>query len=91
VVCAIINAEQIGGKLMSDLSHILSEIDALPPDELEAVYQHVSRKRPAKYWLVPGEHFRRIHEIMAPVHAEAASMTEEEINAAIDEAIEEVR
>ena len=76
---------------MSDLSQILTEIDALSPDDLEAVYQHVVRKRPARYWLIPGEHFRRIHEIMAPVHAEAANMTDEEINAVIDEAIEEVR
>ena len=76
---------------MSDLSQILTEIDALEPEDLEAVYRHVVKKRHPRYWLVPGEQILRIKEIMAPVHEEAANMTEEEINAVIDEAIEEVR
>jgi hypothetical protein len=42
-------------------------------------------------WEVPQENIAAIEEIMRPVHEEAAQMSEEEVNAAIDEAIAEVR
>lgn len=76
---------------MTDLQTLLAEIDELPPEELEQVYQHVVRRRQPTYWLVPGENLKAIQEIMRPVHEQTASMTDEEIDAVIDEALSEVR
>ena len=73
------------------LEQILHVIDELPPDELEAVFQYVAKRRQAHYWLVAGEQINRIREIMQPVHEQTDSMAEEDINAIIDEAIAEVR
>jgi hypothetical protein len=77
--------------LMSDLQSLLSEIDELPPEELETVYRHIIQRRHASYWLVPGESLKAIQEIMRPVYEQTAHMSEEEINTAIDEALDEVR
>jgi hypothetical protein len=43
------------------------------------------------WWIVPPENLAELAEIMLPVQEEAAKMSEEEINAAIDEAIVAVR
>ena len=44
-----------------------------------------------RWWIVPPENLEKLAEIMRPVQEEAAQMSEEEINALIDEAIAEVR
>ncbi len=76
---------------MTDLQTLLTEIDELPPEELETVYRHIVQRRHASYWLVPGENLKAIQEMMRPVYEQTAQMTDEEINAAIDEALDEVR
>ena len=53
-------------------------------------YKHVMLRRSARYWLISGENLKAIETIMRPVHEQAAQMTDEEINAAIDEALDEV-
>jgi hypothetical protein len=73
---------------MSNLSQILTGIDALPPDELEVVYQHIAKRRQAGYWLVPGEQVRRIQEMMQPVHEQSAGMSDDDINSLLDEALD---
>jgi hypothetical protein len=43
------------------------------------------------FWLIPGERLTQIQKIMKAVHGQSAHMTDEEIDAAIDEALSEVR
>lgn len=76
---------------MSDLDQILTEIDTLSADELERLYQHIAKRRQARYWLVSGEVIGQLRDIMAPVHAQASRMSDTEIDALIDEALYEVR
>jgi len=42
-------------------------------------------------WAVPPEEVRAIEELMRPTHELTANMSEEEINAVLDEALAEVR
>ena len=76
---------------MTDLEHLLTEIDELSAEELETVYRHIVQRRQVSYWLIPGERLKAIQEIMQPVYEQSAHLTDEEINAAIDEALDEVR
>ena len=74
----------------TDLESILTAIDKLSPDDQAHVADHLYRLR-HQGWIVPRENINKLKEVLRPVHEEAATMTEEEINAAIDEAIAEVR
>jgi hypothetical protein len=50
-----------------------------------------SETKQLNWWVVSPENLAKIDEIMRPVQEEAAQMSEEEINAVINEAITEVR
>jgi hypothetical protein len=76
---------------MSDIQALLTALDELSPSELEQVYQHVVQRRAPAYWLIPGENLQAIREIMRPIYDQTASMSENEVNATIDEALNEVR
>jgi len=76
---------------MADLEALLTTIDTLEEDELEHIYRHIAQRRKTGYWLIPGENLQAIRQIMQLVHEQNATMTEEEINAAIDESLTEVR
>lgn len=71
---------------------IYKTIDELPDDSLEEVrallnYIRYKQNYPGSAW------FRAIYDVLAPVREAVAQagMTEDEINAVIDEAIDEVR
>jgi hypothetical protein len=76
---------------MTDLQQLFQVIDHLQPDELEQVRRYVEERRRTTWWIVPPENLEQIDAIMRPVQEEAALMSEEEINAAIDEALTEIR
>ncbi len=76
---------------MSDLQTLLAEIDELSAEELDEVYRHIVQQRLPKYWLIPGENLQTIQTIMGPIHAQNPHLSDEEIDAAIDEALDEVR
>jgi hypothetical protein len=76
---------------MADLQTLLTTIDKLPPEELEEVYRHIVQRRQPSYWLIPGENLKAIQDIMRPVYEQSAHLTDEEIDAAIDDALSEVR
>jgi glutamyl-tRNA reductase len=78
---------------MSDLQGLFEQIDRLSAEDFERLYRYVQRHRRSQlsWWIVPPESLERIDEIMRPVQEEAAEMPEEEVNAAIDQAIAEVR
>ncbi len=76
---------------MADLQAIIAATDELSSEELDTLYQHIMQRRHATYWLVPGENLKKIQEISVPVYEQTNTMSEAEINAAIDETIAEVR
>lgn len=77
---------------MTDLQEIFRTIDSLNPEEFEQVLEHIEKhKRTVTWWVVPPENLAKIDELMRPVQEEAATMSEEEINSLIDDAITEVR
>jgi len=76
---------------MVDIQALKSAIDDLSPHELDEMYRYIEQRRQRTWWIVPHENLKQIEEVMRPVRDEAAQMTEDEINAAIDEAIDEVR
>ena len=76
---------------MTDLQELLTVIDDLSPDELERVYRRVIQRRSPAYWLVPGTSLKAIQDIMRPVYEQTATMSDEEIDDAIDTALSEVR
>lgn len=76
---------------MSDLSELLKTIDELSDIEVEQVYRHVVMRRASSVWLVSGQGYGRFYEVMQPVRDEAAqSMTPEEVDALIEEVMDEI-
>jgi hypothetical protein len=77
---------------MADLQDILKAIDELDAKEFEQLYDYVAqRRRTMRWWVVPPENIAKIREAVLPLQEDSAKLTEEEINAIIDEAIAEVR
>lgn len=76
---------------MIDLQTLYSIVDRLPREELEQLNQHIQQRRLSTVWAVPPEEIKAIEELMSPTHELTARMSEDEINAAIDEALNEVR
>ena len=76
---------------MADLETLFRAVDELTAEELEQLKNYIEQRHGVKWWVVPSENLQKLGEIMRSVHEEAAQMTEEEINSAIDEAIAEVR
>ena len=76
---------------MVDLQMLKAAIDDLDTVALNEIYRYIVQVRQPSFWLIPGENLKAIREIMRPVHAATAHLTEDEINKAIDEAIDEVR
>ena len=77
---------------MADLETLFRAVDALQPEELEQLREYIEqRRRNVKWWAVPPENLEKVAEAMQPVQQDAANMSVEEINTAIDEAIAEAR
>jgi hypothetical protein len=76
---------------MADLQALKAAVDELSTSELEDLYRHIEERRRRTWWIVPAENLAKIDEIMRAVHEEAAQMSEDEVNEAIDEALAEVR
>ena len=65
-------------------------VDELPAESLEELQTFIAFLRhkeryPGSAW------FRTLHDLFAPVRAEAADMNEDETNQLIDDALDEVR
>jgi hypothetical protein len=76
---------------VTDLQELIDAVDELSPDALETLYRHILVRRQQSFWIVPSENLAAILDIMRPVHEAAKELSEEEINAEIDQALEEVR
>jgi hypothetical protein len=60
-------------------------------DQLSLEQRMILRARLDQPFEIPGEAARKLYELYAPVRNEAASMSEQEVNDVIDQAIKEVR
>lgn len=76
---------------MADLQTLYAAIDELDPQDFLRLRQYVEQRAHTAIWVLTSEQIQAIDEIMRPVQEEAATMTEDEINTAIDEALAEVR
>jgi hypothetical protein len=76
---------------MTDMQMLFRAIDELSPQERQQLKEYFEEREKTTWWVVPPESLAEIHELMRPVHEDAAKMTEEEINTVIDEALAEVR
>ncbi len=77
---------------MVQLERILHDLEELSPTELDVVYRFILQYRqPTSFWLIPGENLKAIQTIMQPVYEQSAHMSDEEIDAIIDETLDEVR
>jgi hypothetical protein len=76
---------------MADLEALYRVIDHLSREALEELNRYVQRRRMTTVWSVPPEEIRAIEQLMRPVHDATARMSEEEINAVLDDALTEVR
>ena len=76
---------------MTDLQTLIQSVDELTPAELNELHRYIEKRRQQIWWVISSEKLAEIDELMRPVQKEAAEMPEAEVNAAIDEAIAEVR
>ena len=76
---------------MADMQTLFKVVDELSPDERQQLKDYIEEREKTTWWVVPPENIAKIAEIMRPVQEDAAKMTEEEINAVIDEALTAVR
>ncbi len=76
---------------MVQLQDLMSMVDQLPREELNQLNRYVQERMMTTTWAVPAEEIRAIKELMRPTHELTAQMSEEEINAVLDEALDEVR
>lgn len=76
---------------MADMQTLFKVVDELSPDERQQLKDYIEEREKTTWWVVPPENIAKIAEIMRPVQEDAAKMTDEEINAVIDEALTEVR
>lgn len=77
---------------MADLQALIRAIDELNPEELEQLYSYVSnRRRTVRWWVVQPDNLAQVNQNVLQLQQDSANLTEEEINAVIDEALAEVR
>jgi uncharacterized protein YhaN len=73
------------------VDQILEIYESLTPDEQDQFFKHLRELRERRIWQVPSENLAKINDVFAPVQAEAAELSEEEVDADIAEALSEVR
>jgi hypothetical protein len=76
---------------MADLERLYKVIDQLPREDLEQLNPYIQQRRLTTVWTVPAEEIKAIEELMRPTHELTAQMDDDEINAILDEALDEVR
>ena len=76
---------------MSDLRDILAAVDALTTEDLVKLRRYVDEKTRTVIYSLSPEQLAELDELFRPVQDDAAGMTDQEIDAAIEEAVMEVR
>ncbi len=76
---------------MADLERLYKVIDQLPREDLEQLNRYIQQRRLTTVWTVPAEEIKAIEDLMRPTHDLTARLDDDEINAILDEALDEVR
>lgn len=76
---------------MTVLEKLYHLVDQLPREDLEELNRYIQQRRMTTVWAVAPEDIKALEDIMRPTHELAAQMSDEEINAVLDEALSEVR
>ena len=76
---------------MTNLEMIFQTIEELSSEELDQVYQYIRQRRQTTTWSVSQENISELKTVLGDVHQETESMTDDEINTLIDDALDEVR
>jgi hypothetical protein len=76
---------------MADIQTLFTAIDQLEPRELIQLRDYVERRAQTLIWTLSPDQLRAIDDVLRPVQAEAADMSEEEVKTILDEAINDVR
>jgi hypothetical protein len=76
---------------MVDIRTLFTAIDQLEPRELIQLRDYVERRAQTLIWTLSPDQLRAIDDVLRPVQAEAADMSEEEVKTILDEAINDVR
>ena len=76
---------------MVEMQRLYRLIDQLRREELEELNHYIQQRRLATVWAVPTEEIKAIEQLMRPTHEVTSTMTEEEINSVLDDALAEVR
>lgn len=76
---------------MTALEKLYQLVDNLPREELEQLNRYIQHRRQTRVWEVAPESMQAIEVLMRPTHELTATMSDEEIDAEINEALDEVR
>ncbi|MBL8166444.1 MAG: hypothetical protein JNJ61_30960 [Anaerolineae bacterium] len=77
---------------MTNMETLFRTIDELSPKELNDLFTYVQQRlKKVAWWGISPQKLARIDALMGPIQEEAAQMTDDDINAVIDEAIAEAR
>lgn len=76
---------------MTDLQRLYKVIDQLPREELDRLDRYIQQRRTMTVWEVPPEQIQAIETLMRPTQELTVQMSDDEINAILDEALAEVR
>lgn len=77
---------------MADLEALFKAVDQLSPEEVAQLRDYIDQHRSVvKWWAVPPNNLAKIDQVMRPVQQDASQMTEAEVNALLEETLDEVR
>lgn len=76
---------------MTDMQTLFQTIDSLSREEIDQLFRYLEQRRRMTWWVIPPENLEAFAEAMRPLQEDAATMPEEEVNALLDEALDEVR
>lgn len=76
---------------MVNIEAVFRVVDQMTSEERDQLRDYLDQRDKVTWWIVPPENLEKIDEIMRPVQEDAAGMSEEEVNALVDEALTEVR
>lgn len=75
---------------MDAFKDIVAAVDKLNPDEQHKLYKYLKQKQQSTWWVISSDNLQAIDKTLSAVQQEAESMSDDEINALIDEAISQI-
>jgi hypothetical protein len=76
---------------MIDLEQLYTLIDSLPREALDQLEQYIQQRRQTAVWVVSPAQLKTIETLLKSVHDSISHIPDAEIEAVLDEALDEVR